>query len=389
MLQEYIGGTGGAATGEPYRIGFAHSGDFFPEGDVAADVAVELINTELGGLDGRPIELVRCNIAVPEDSAACGAQFANDEAIDLVIGGLVLAGPADLYSALAGNAAAIIAAPLDVSDYLNPNAVAYNAGALGAGVGGAVFVTDDLKPQTAALVVTDDVAGRGGESVLRPIVEAAGIELKTVFVPPTATAPEIAAALQATGAETADVVSIGLFEQGCLAAYDALQTLDIQVEVVTTSVCWGNAMQEHLREQGAEHPFPNWNFSWFGYNPYVDDLEPSIEAYLTAMDAHGGSDYKYSVAAPIVFDAVMSAAQVINQVGVDNATFDTLDAGVRAFTGPSLIQSGPQACGIPPYVSICASEVGVFRYDNGEWIPKRSGSDGTVIDLSPYTRPAG
>lgn len=389
FLTDYIGGTAGEASGDPYRIGFAHSSDFFPEGDVAADAAVQVINSELGGIGGRPLELVKCNITVPEDGAACGAQFANDESIDLVIGGLVLAGPADLYSALTGQAAAIIAAPLDVSDYLNPNAVAYNAGALGAGVGGALFVTEDLQPTTAALIVTDDVAGRGGESVLRPIVEAAGIELSTVFVQPTATAPEIAAAFQATGAETADVVSIGLFEQGCIAAYDALQTLGIEAEVVTTSVCWGNAMQAHLAEQGLESPFPNWNFSWFGFNPFVEDLEPSVAAYLDAMGAYGGADVQYSVAAPIVFDAVLSAAQVINGVGVDSATYETLDAGVRAFTGPSLIQSGEQACGIPPYVSICASEVGVYKHQDGEWIPQRSAPEGNPIDLAPVTRPAG
>jgi branched-chain amino acid transport system substrate-binding protein len=386
---DYTGGTAGEPEGEAYRIGFAHSSDFFPEGDVAADAAVEFINTELGGVGGRPLELVKCNVAAPEDGARCGAEFANDDSIDLVIGGLVLAGNADLYGALSGEAAAIIAAPLDASDYVSQQGVSYNAGALGAGLGGAVYLTEELQPETAALVVTDDVAGRGAAAILTGVVEQSGIELSQVFVPPTATAPEVASALQATGAESADVVLIGLFEPGCIAAYDALRSLNLEPEVVTTSVCWGNAMQEHLAELGEEHTVPNWNFSWFGFNPYVEDLEPSIAAYLAKIEEYGGGDVRYSVAAPIVFDAVMSATQVINEVGVDQASYETLDAGVRAFTGPSMIQAGPQECGVGPYPAICASQVGVYRHTDGEWEPVRSGSDGTAIDLTPYTRPEG
>lgn len=387
---EYVGGAAGAATGDPYRIGFGHSSDFFPEGDIAAQAAVDFVNAELGGVGGRPLELVSCNLAAPEDGARCGAEFANDAAIDLVIGGLVLQGNADLYSALDGNAAAIIASPLDGSDYVSPYAVSYNAGALGAGLGGASFLANDLKPQTAALVVTDDVAGRSGAGVLTPVVEAAGIELRQVFVPPTATAPEIAAALQATSADTADVVLIGLFEQGCIAAYDALASLGIEPMVITTSVCWGNGVQEHLESLGEEYSIPNgWHFSWFGFNPFVDDPELSIAAYLTKIEEYGGGEYTYSVAAPTVFDAVMSAVKVINEVGVDAATYESLDAGVRAFTGPSMIQSGPQQCGVAPFIAVCASEVGVYQHLDGEWTPIRSGSDGNPIDLSPYTRPGG
>ena len=43
-LLEFTGGTAGDAEGEPYRIGFAHSNDAFPEGLQAADAAVEFIN---------------------------------------------------------------------------------------------------------------------------------------------------------------------------------------------------------------------------------------------------------------------------------------------------------------------------------------------------------
>ena len=74
-LLEYSGGTAGEADGEPYRIGFAHSNAFFPEGEAAVDAALELVNSELGGVGGRPLELVTCDVATPQDGASCGARF--------------------------------------------------------------------------------------------------------------------------------------------------------------------------------------------------------------------------------------------------------------------------------------------------------------------------
>lgn len=384
---EYTGGTAGEAEGEPYRIGFAHSSDFFPEGDQAADAALEFINGELGGVGGRPLELVRCPIASPEDGAACGAELANDDSIDLVVGGLVLYGNADLYGALDGKAAAIMSTPLDVSDYTSPHAVSYTTGALGAGMGGAEFVNDELHPETSALVVTDDVAGRGGASVLTPIVEAQGIELTQVFVPPTATAPEVAAALQAAGAETADVVSLGLFEQGCIAAYDALKSLGLEPTVVTTGVCAGNGMQDHLKDVGDDGMVPDgWYF--VGSSVYIPDPPPDLATYLEKMDEYGESDIVGSVAAPLTFASLLTTTKILNEVGVDNATYETLDEAVRGFTGPAMLQSGPIECGLPPYISICAREVPVARYVDGEWESVRGGSGAEpAVDLTQYLEP--
>lgn len=384
-LLDYTGGPGGEAKGEPYRIGFAHSNDAFPEGNQAAKAAIELINTKLGGVGGRPLELVTCNIAAPPDGARCGAQFANDDAIDLVVSGLVLAGNADLYAALGGKAAALMATPLDASDYVSPHAVAYNPGALGAGMGGAVFVNEDLKPKSQALVVTDDVAGRGGASVLTPIAEQAGVKLQTVFVPPTATAPEIASALQATGAQNADLVSLGLFEQGCIAAYDALRSLGLNPTVVTTSVCTGNAMQDHLAELGEGQAPEGWYF--VGGSLLSENLPDGPAAYMAMAKPLGYADVAQSVASPVVFGVIMDAAKHINSVGVDKASFETLDAAVRGFKGPDMFQPGPLDCGIPPYISICGVQINVSRYLHGKWEAVRSAQGGNPVDITRYLRP--
>jgi branched-chain amino acid transport system substrate-binding protein len=379
---EFTGSPGGTATGEPVRIGFAHSGDFFPDGDVAADATVRFVNEHLGGVDGRPIELVRCSVTAPADGARCGAEFANDEDIALVLGGLVLHGSSDLYRALAGRLAAIISLPLDASDYVSDDAVSFNMGALGAGLGGAVFLAEDLQPDTAALVVTDDVAGRAANNAFRPLVEAAGIELRQVFVSPTATAAEISGALEATRAHEADVLVVGLFEAGCIATFDALRSLAIEPVVTTNAPCWGPGMRSHVSSI-IDDDVPNgWYFGWFGYRPFGENLEPGIAALNDVMNVYGEPSVLHGLAAAPIWEALLIAVRVLNDVGPDAGT-TVIDEAVRSYPGPAIIQSGPIACGNPPFQSICASEVSIIQYLDGEWVGTRSGEDGSAIDLAP------
>jgi branched-chain amino acid transport system substrate-binding protein len=62
----------GEATGEPFRVGVQNlEGDpngSFPEFSIAMQAAAKYVNAELGGLNGRPIEIVLCkSIVSPDD----------------------------------------------------------------------------------------------------------------------------------------------------------------------------------------------------------------------------------------------------------------------------------------------------------------------------------
>ena len=128
---EYTGSPGGAAEGEPIRIGYANSEPFAPESTVGVRAAVEYVNAELGGAGGRPIEIVECPIVAVADGAACGAQFANDDSIALVITGTLVVGNKELYDALNGNKPLIIGNGLTVDDFVTPAGQSYTAGAVG------------------------------------------------------------------------------------------------------------------------------------------------------------------------------------------------------------------------------------------------------------------
>ena len=389
---DYTGGSGGAAAGEPIKIGVASNASFFPEIEEGAEIAAEFVSEELGGVDGRPIQLETCLVVTAEDGATCGAQFANDDNIVLVVTGSMLAGNEDLFASVAGSKPAYVVDPVTVADYTATDAISYNTAALGAAMGGGLWLSEDVQPARAALVITDDAAGRGAITLLQPVLEDAGIELAPVFVPPTATAPEIESALRSIDPGPDDAILLGLFQQGCIAAYDALANLGIDATtqtVATTYACWGPRMQEHVANTGEPGLLPDgWYFANpLGYKLFGSDLESGLDTYTLAVEAAGAQEKMSVPGLAESFAALMSMTRHLDAVDGDYS-FATLDAEIRGFTGPAMLQAGPIACGAPPlFTGVCSTRVSIHRYVDGDWEDVRTGDD--LIDISPVVMQEG
>ena len=125
---DYIGGTAAEATGDPIRIGYASDGNLFPDSVVFADATADYINKYLGGIDGRPIEIVHCNMSVPEDGATCATQFANDDSVVLAMVGQALVGTADFYTTINGKKPVYTGSPSGIDDFLSTVSVSYLTG---------------------------------------------------------------------------------------------------------------------------------------------------------------------------------------------------------------------------------------------------------------------
>src|SRR5688572_24435660 len=81
---QYTGSTAGRATQAPIRVGFINSETgpgAFPEYTVAMTDAVRLLNEQLGGVKGRPIELDLCHPDDPAQAEQCAQRFAADPAM--------------------------------------------------------------------------------------------------------------------------------------------------------------------------------------------------------------------------------------------------------------------------------------------------------------------
>lgn len=388
---DYVGGTAAAASGDPVRIGFASTSDLFPDADTAADATATYVNEQLGGIDGRPLEIVHCNLSVPEDGTACATQFANDDSIVLAVVGQALVGAGDFYKTISGKKPVYTAAPSGLDDFISTVSVSYFAGALGASLGIAGFVLEEIKPATLGVLITDDAAGRGGFAVLEPILKSAGADVRPVFVAPTATAPEVESALQAVSVNDLDALVVGVFEPGCIATYDALKNLGVDplaTAIIAVSPCHGAAMQQHMADVGESGILPNgWYFTGSGYNLFTGNAESGTDTVLDIFASVGKPELAYSVGTEEVIGGLMTLVKHLNGLDGDFAVA-SIDQAIRSYEGPVMSAAGPMACGAPPlFKGICTTRASIERYIDGGWEATRAGDDS--IDITPYTTPAG
>ena len=140
----------GEATGEPFRIGVQNlEGDpngSFPEFSVAMQAATEYVNTELGGLNGRPIEIVLCkSIVSPDDSQRCANELSAD-GVDLAISTINFFG--NHYAIYQGSGIPVLAVtPITIADFTSPGVFAIGAGGgcLGVHTGLIEFATNEIE----------------------------------------------------------------------------------------------------------------------------------------------------------------------------------------------------------------------------------------------------
>ncbi|HEX7134513.1 MAG TPA: ABC transporter substrate-binding protein [Iamia sp.] len=77
-------GDGEGASGDPLRIGHLNLQEFVPEARLGAEVAADYVNTELGGVNGRPIEYETCDSdPSPEKTIDCANQLV-ESGVELV-----------------------------------------------------------------------------------------------------------------------------------------------------------------------------------------------------------------------------------------------------------------------------------------------------------------
>ena len=394
---DYTGGTAGEASGEPYKIGYVNQEDFFPENTIGMNAARDYINAELSGVGGRPIEIVPCVVNTGDDGSKCGTEMANNAEISLVITGTMQDNHQPLYDALNGKKAVIVGNGVTTEDFTTTAGQAFTAGSPGVipGLGATATTYLDPKPKTAAIVYVNTAAGSAAfDLLLKPVLEKGGIAVTYVPVEVTATAADVQSAMTAAGADKADVFIPLVTIQQCINVYDSIKALGINPTVVTTGLCFGTPMTDHIKDAGDTGVVPDgWYFGGYGYSYYDPDLESGMLTYVTKVQeygkpAPGATTLEYTGFAGPSFANLMTATKFINTITPEKADVAALDAAVRGFKGPMMIQAGPLDCGkqlilgLPIFVSVCGANMGVQQYKDGEWISIADGLNGKPIDVT-------
>ncbi len=393
----YTGGSAAAAAGSPITIGYANQEDVFPEATIGIDAAVKYANAELGGIGGHPIRLTSCKITVEEDGQKCGTQFSNDSSVSVVMTGTLIVGAKGLYNTLAGKKPVVIGNGLTTDDFTTTAGFSLFTGAVGVAAGMAQYAATALqpKPEKVAVMYGDNASAQAAYSLLlKPVLDKAGIEVTGIQVKdPGGTAAEVQSAIQNSGADTADAFITLVTQPECIATYDSLKQLGVTPTVITTGLCFGTPMTDHIKDAGESGTMPDgWYFGDYGYNYYAPDLESGMQTYVTKVQqygvkAPGARSLEYTGFAGPLFSNLLTVVKLVNGFGADRLSPDTMLSAIKAFKGPMMLQVGPLDCGNVTVVgvafpAVCASQMGIRQYKDGEWISIADGLSGKPIDSS-------
>ncbi len=392
---DFVGAQGPADDGV-VRIGFANQPSFSPESDVAARAAVDYLNTELTGLAGRRIELVTCPIETVADADACATEFAADD-VALVVTGALNVGGAELYAALDGVTPVLVGNGLTTADFLTPSVFGYTVGGAGVVAGLAEFITQRLQPSptTVGVVYLDSDAGNTVLNLfVAPTFADAGIETTLVPIRPDTDAQTLATDLTSSGAATADVVLAIADATGCADLYEALTIIEATPTVVGVGLCNSTAVTERLDTLGIDDVLPDgWYFGSNGYSLNIANLDAGIDTYLDKLPQYGDpiapdGNADITGLAPLTFSTFLAVAKAVASTGPDVLDDTTaLRTALFEFEGPMPFQAGTLDCGnisvrgiaLP---SLCASQMGVQQYTNGEWTPIADANNDQAIALN-------
>jgi branched-chain amino acid transport system substrate-binding protein len=359
----YTGGTAGPADDsmEPIRIGYVNQDGgaivVSSTHDDGVDAAVQLINEELGGIGGHPIEIEQCFIAnTDEEGQQCGQTFANDDSIAAVISGPTVTGTQAFYAALDQSKVVVHGVSVSPVDIVQPNVAVLNGGSAYILAPFGTFAQDVMGAESAALVYSEETQSDAAAGQAAAF-EALGIPIEVVSYP--SSTPDLTVPLLAAGATDADVVMPVIAAPECVKFAEAQRQLGIPDEKVLASpVCLSPATIEGLGD------FPNW---YYGVTSSlgIDPTDPAIPPYIDVLTAQGREDLIPDPWTLVGFAQTLTLAQWMNDLGADNITTAGLLDEISNFTGPLVLGSPVLECGrYPEAPAMCGDHTQFYKYDS-------------------------
>ena len=363
---EYIGGTAGKAdpSMSPITIGWLNQEGGQEEIGAAAtdgaDLALKVINDQLGGIDGHPVRLKKCFIRnAEEEGTTCGQDLGNDESVATIVVGGVAIGIESFYSTIAGRKPVVVGVATTPVDGVQENAVVLFGDATHVLGPFGSYATEELDAQSAALVFPQTAATTAGAAALEEGLKAAGVEVNSVGYPQGQT--DLIGPLTAAGAQDADIVIPYSDASGCVNQAKALMQLQItdSAKIVSAPLCLNPTVQEGL---GGDYPI--WTYA-IASSLYGDQTDPGMPPYIKVADQYGVQT------APdpwviVSFGAVLTTAKFLSEVGPDNLSTDPILETAKSFTGPMVLGAPQLECGkYPDAPAICNDQTQFFTYGGG------------------------
>ena len=355
-----------AAEGDPITIGMINQENTpagsYPELSQGVDAAIAFVNEQLGGLDGRPIELEVCNTNFSaEGSTSCGQQFV-EEQVPVVMGGIDVFGNG--IEVLADNEIPFVGGiPISEQSVTSPNSFQWSGGSWGATVAFADWAANELEAEKVAIVYGEFGSITQSAEYARTVLERSGVTTQLVPYPILAT--DVSSAIQAAATGEPDAIFMLAADAGCAAGYEGMQTLGVTAQRFFTGACVSPTILGSVDPAATEGTIFNVEGPISATDPNEDAAlyQAVIDQYGDGVDAMG--------AATVTFRAFMNLYSIMRGLGAEGTTpagiTDALSSQVDtpSFMGHPYTCDGQQFDGLP---AMCSPQQILGQVEDGELV---------------------
>ncbi|MCZ7526711.1 MAG: ABC transporter substrate-binding protein [Acidimicrobiia bacterium] len=375
-------GGGEQATGEPIVIGMINQEDSpagsFPEQSASAMAAAEYINNELGGVDGRPLQIDLCTtVGTPESSQTCANEMV-EKGVVLVTSGTDFGTSASIPIMEQNDMLYVGGVPLLPPEYTSPNAFFFVGGSIAAFPGQARWLGEQEGVETVAIIYTDNEPGLAAATTfLEGPLNKLGVT-DVSLIPEKADATDFTASVTAAVEGDPDAVMVLFAAAGCSNIMKAKEAIGASDDIMF--VYPGSCSDDTVIDAGgagADGAFFNMELLLF-----TEEDDPEVATYLEKLEQYGTGDVRVSMYSQATFSAIMNIKTIFEEVGVDNLSTDTIREFLLGAKDQPNFMAHPYSCDgtpAPGFAAVCNAHVRMVQYQDGdftdllgEWI---SGTD--------------
>ncbi len=327
------------ATGTPITIGFLNNeGGAFsvPELRVGNEVATDYLNNTLGGVNGRPLTVVRCaSDGSPEKSIDCANKLVEAK-VAAVLVGVDLGADAALPILAAAKIPFVGHVQFGPKQMFDPNAYFFGAAALAYGAAALKFYADQDVKSIRWFLPDVPTSHSFTDTALKPIAGKLGIDYKTVYYP--AASPNWSVLAATVAADRPDATgSIAATDAQCVSLVRALRGVAYRGRILAAS-CADLHRTLGAQAVGVDIDLDHWNQGDPASAPPAKQQE--IAAYVKAMTA-AGKVKQAPGNAVITFADTLTLAKVLATVagpvdGPSTAAALRATKGLDSFLGPQI-----------------------------------------------------
>jgi branched-chain amino acid transport system substrate-binding protein len=355
-----------AAEGEPIVLGMINQENTpagsYPELSQGVEAAMAFVNDQLGGLDGRPLELEVCNTNFSaEGSTSCGQQFVED-GVPVVLGGIDVFGNG--IEVLADNEVPFVGGiPVSEQSVQSPNSFQWSGGSWGATVAFADHAANELDAEKVAIVYGEFGSITESAEYARSVLDDAGVATQLVPYPILST--DISSAIQAAAAGEPDAIFMLAADTGCAAGYESMRTLGVTAQRFFTGACVSPTILGSVDAEATDGTI-------FNVEGPISTDQPTEDGalYLAVIDQYGDGVDAMG-AATVTFRSFMNLYAILRGLGIADTTpagiTDSLAGQVDtpSFMGHAYTCDGEQFAGLP---AMCSPQQILGQVQDGELV---------------------